>query len=367
MGRGRSHHVTPPRAPRILVIRPDHLGDLILAGPTGRALRSALPNAAIDWMVGPWGDETVRRAAAPNRVLTCRFPGFTRSPKSSLWGPYAELVKQAAGLRAHRYDIAIVARPDHWWGALLADVAGIPCRVGFDVPECQPFLTHALPPGRIGHAVDEGLVLARLAARLVDPAARVPNLDPAFSVEAADRDWAERRLAPIAHTASIVAVHPGSGGRVKNWLPDRWREVLARLVGETGCAVVLTGGQDERPMLSAVARGLEPTPLVVAAETGIGQLAAIFERCALVLGVDSGPLHLAAAVGARTLRLYGPTDPARFGPRADTESHAVIAATLPCQPCGNIVTPPCGATGTPACMRAISVAQIVEAVAAVPC
>jgi ADP-heptose:LPS heptosyltransferase len=85
----------------------------------------------------------------------------------------------------------------------------------------------------------------------------------------------------------------------------------------------------------------------------------------LVLGCDSGPLHLAAAVGARTVRIYGPTDPVEFGPWSPRGRHGhnrAIAASLACQPCRAVVNPPCGAARDPACMAAVS-AELVRAAA----
>ena len=350
----------PSSNPRLLLIRPDHVGDALLAAPTGVALRVALPTARIDWLVGPWAAEVIRRAPHADAILTCEFPGFTRRPKRSAREPYVELARQARLLRARRFDLALVLRPDHWWGALLAAAADIPHRLGYSVPECRPFLTRALPD-RPAHSVERGLDLARLAAGLVGSSAEVPSVEPTFAIEPAEREWVAARLreADVGDGSPLVALHPGSGADVKNWLPERWRAVAASIHWGAGAQLVLTGGEPEAPLLDAIAAGLEPPPkLVLAGRTGLGQLAALFERCALVLGGDSGPLHLAAAVGTPTVRLYGPTEVVRFGPRGKPTLHRVIQAALPCQPCGNIVAPPCGALSTPACLRVVPAERV---------
>jgi ADP-heptose:LPS heptosyltransferase len=351
-----------PGRPRLLLIRPDHLGDALLAAPAGLALRRALPDARIEWLVGPWSAEVVARATAADAILTCEFPGFTRRPKGSPWAPYAELVRQARRLRDRDYDAALVLRPDHWWGAMLAAAAGIRERLGYAVAECRPFLTAALPPAAI-HASEQSLGLARLAATRFGAEVAAGGDQPRFAIDAAERAWAAA-LAARASTrpgAPLVAIHPGSGAAVKNWLPERWRAVASEIAATTEAVLVLTGGAAEGPFLEEVARGLVPRPITLAGQTSLGQLAALFERCALVLGGDSGPLHLAAAVGSPTVRLYGPTDPAVFGPRGDPGRQRVLQAGLPCQPCGNIVAPPCGAQSTPACLRVIGVEQVTAA------
>src|SRR5207253_3147538 len=95
-----------------------------------------------------------------------------------------------------------------------------------------------------------------------------------------------------------------------------------------------------------------------------GTLAAVMAASRLVMGVDSGPLHLAAAVGAPTLRMYGPTDPLRFGPWGPPGQHVLVQAQLPCSPCGNLVAPPCGARREPPCMLSVRPEQVSAALAA---
>jgi heptosyltransferase-2/heptosyltransferase-3 len=393
----------PGSGPRIVLIRPDHLGDVLLASPAATVVQDALPDARIDWLVGPWSADVARRCGGPARVLTIDFPGFTRRPKRSPIEPYLVLVRAAARLRAGRYDAALVLRPDHWWGAMLAGMAGIPRRFGFAVAECRPFLTDALPVPR-GHVVRSNQVLARLAGlrlggRLADEAAIV---DPRFPVSAHDASWAERwersararavsstgpshaatasvagrsrhdapgpdepAAPPASHAGDradwpLIALHPGSGARIKNWPPERWVAVIGALREVDGARVVLTGGPGEGELVESIAARLDPRPETLVGETTRGQLAALFARCDLVLGGDSGPLHLAAAVGTPTVRLYGPTDVGEFGPWPPTGPHAALAASLPCQPCRTFVGPPCGATESPPCLRAIGVDQVVR-------
>ena len=361
-------HAGPPAEPlRILLIRPDHLGDVLLAGPARRRLATSLPAARIDWLVGPWAAEVVRRSGHAGAVLTCEFPGFTRRPKGVPWSPYATLLAEARRLRARRYDAAIVLRPDHWWGALLAAAASIPRRIGYAVPESVPFLTDTLPPPGAVHAVEANLALAQhaagaLGARLHDQAPGVLSraLAPSFAVSDEERAWAAgivREL--VLNGGPLVALHPGSGADVKNWLPDRWAAVAHDLKNRTGASVILTGGPAEAPLVERIAAGVTPSPPSLVGQTTLGQLAALFERCALVLGGDSGPLHLAAAVGTPTVRVYGPTSRAIFGAWGDPDRHVSLQASLPCQPCGNIAAPPCGATETPACLRVVGTATVV--------
>ena len=117
-----------PEPRRVLVIRPDHLGDLLFAAPALRLLRTWLPRAHITALVGPWSAEVVSRSPYVDQVQTYAFPWFDRVPKGSLLSPYRQLARKSAQLRVGRYDLAVVLRFDHWWGALLTALAGIPER-----------------------------------------------------------------------------------------------------------------------------------------------------------------------------------------------------------------------------------------------
>jgi hypothetical protein len=182
--------------PRILLIRPDHLGDVLLAGPAGRLLTTALPSARIDWLVGPLGGRGRPTLGPRRRRADVRLPRLHSPPKGSAWAPYATLLAEARRLRAREYDVALVLRPDHWWGGLLAATAGIPERIGYAAPECRPFLTHSLSPPDGVHAVEANLALAHQAARAywMHAARPAPHLRsgeyrPRFSVTAAERAW----------------------------------------------------------------------------------------------------------------------------------------------------------------------------------
>jgi ADP-heptose:LPS heptosyltransferase len=306
-------------------------------------------------------------------VLTLDFPGFTRQPKRSAVEPYGVLLHEAARLRNLAYDAALILRPDHWWGALLVSLAGVPRRFGFSVRECLPFLTDTLPIPT-GHVVQVNQSLAWLAALRLGgtvPDRHAPR-EPAYPVAPADAAWADSwlrehdALAPGIDggrdgAGTLVAIHAGTGAPVKNWLPDRWAEVARELQAQHGARVVLTGGPGERTLVEQIAARVEPRPATLVGETTLGQVAALFSRCGLVVGGDSGPLHLAAAVGTPTVRLYGPTDVREFGPWPPGSKQIALVAGLPCQPCRNLVAPPCGATETPACMQALTPATVLDA------
>ncbi len=404
----------PGAAPRsLLLIRPDHLGDVLFLTPALHALRSRLPETKITLLVGPWGQAAIAGNPDVDAVVICPFPSFERRGRRGgfpvvsascprkpgqriaetiAWmrensplqmTPYRLLFATARQLRAGGYDAAVVLRFDHWWGAWLAAAAGIPRRIGYDWPETRPFLTQAVPYRADRHEVIQNAgLLATLAAAPPAPRLRgewaAPQdwgdggpLGPTrFAVTQADREWVATWL--MAHGAdpaqSLVAIHPGAGAAVKQWPPAAWAEAANRLapalsvVEGTGldAAILLTGAAAERPLTAAIAAHLSVPALDATGQTTLGQLAALYERAALVLGSDCGPLHLAAAAGAPTVHLYGPVDPAKFGPWGDPARHAVLTTPWPCAPC-NRLDWPAEALPQHACMAAIAVEDVLRA------
>lgn len=359
----RYRRPSPPAAPphRILLIRPDHLGDLLFTTPALTMLRTAWPGAHLTALVGPWGEPVLAGHPALDDVQMCAFPGFTRQAKGDLLAPYRTLAAEASRLRAQRFDLAVILRFDHWWGAWLAAAAGIPQRVGYDIAEVEPFLTRRVPYVAGRHEVVQNLTLAWAAAGL--PAQDVVSPAPwplHFPVRAEDEAAAAALCPPDALAAPLVALHPGSGAGVKRWRAEAWAELAMRLSRDAGAQVVFTGSAVEAELIDPVLAALGPLPrrpVSLAGQTPLPVLAALYRRCALVIGPDSGPLHLAVAVGAPTVHLYGPVDVITFGPWGEPERHRVLTSTWACIPC-NRLDWPAAVWAQHGCVRDMTVEQV---------
>lgn len=343
---------------RILVIKPDHLGDVLMLTPTLAALRAALPQSHITLAIGPWSQAAVEGRKSFDLLHVLEFPGFTRRSKPSLLQPYALLLRTAVLLRASQYDVALIARDDHWWGALLALLAGIPRRIGYAAPDVVSLLTDALPYAPATHVARQALdLVAHLTGRAIP--GRPSMVAP---VTTADQRWAMNWLTAngCGRGERLVAIHPGAGGVAKLWVSARWAMVASEL-DLRGWRIVLTGGPSEHDLVRAIAAHLPTPPLLLVGEATLGQLAALYQRCRLVLGVDSGPMHLATAAGAHTITLFGPIDPHRFGPWGPTEPHHIVRSNLWCSPCGAVDACPRG-TRPAECMTTITVSHVLAAI-----
>jgi ADP-heptose:LPS heptosyltransferase len=243
------------------------------------------------------------------------------------------------------------------------------------VAECLPFLTDTLPTptGAHRHAVRTNQALARLAGSRLSRQPPVCGLvDPTFTILPAEQAWARAWISTHlpASSAPVIAIHPGAGAPIKQWLPESWAEVARAMRDRFDARIFLTGGPGEHDLVEQVAARLDPRPPDIVGATTLGQLAALFEACDLVLGCDSGPLHLAAAVSTMTVRLYGPTDDREFGPWSRDRhrwpiGHRSVGHGTACplwiQPCGYLADPPCGYAENPPCMREIVPAAVASA------
>jgi heptosyltransferase-2/heptosyltransferase-3 len=200
--------------------------------------------------------------------------------------------------------------------------------------------------------------------------ALVPNLEAAlgptrYLVSEADRAWAATRLEVWAQergdpATPRVAIHAGAGALVKQWSLENWAEVADALHSRAGAAIVLTGGPGEGWLTAGIAARMRGASLDLSGQTSFGQLAALYSRCDLVLGSDSGPLHLAVAAGAKTIHLYGPVPAAKFGPWGDPARNVVLNSPFLCAPCDRLDWSPAALRLHP-CVAAIRPQDVIHA------
>lgn len=363
------------QAPRILLLHPGPLGALVLTTPVLHALKTQIPDAHITMMVGPWAGEVVAHHPDIDHLLVYPFPSYRRiSPKGLR--SYIALIRLARQLKRGHYDLALNLHRNFWWGAVLIYLACIPRRVGYAVAPGTSFLTHSLP-----FQPHEHVTISRLAALSAGlqalgysplPEPYTPEHYP-LQVESAaeEEEWVTQRLRAegINEAASLVAIHPGTSVAVKQWRAEAWANcatALSNCWSGRGVHFLLTGTERELPLLQEIARGTSARTTILT-EATVGQLAALLRRCQLVQGVDSGPLHLAAAQRTPTLRIFGPTDPRRYRAWDCSERHVVVTSNYRCAgcqaiPCGRLHFQPREIASHP-CVQLVPEQQVLNAVA----
>jgi lipopolysaccharide heptosyltransferase II len=314
-----------PNRGTVLLIRPDHIGDTLLTMPAVQALKAAEPSLRLIGLTGSWSSEVMAAYPEIDMVLTIPFPGFTRQPKESYYSPYLMAWRLAHQVRMLKAETAIIMRPDHWWGALLTYIAGVPRRIGYDHPDVSPFLTDSIPyiPR---HAVLQNMKLVEGWTGPVEQG----KIQNRFPIVEQDRDYITQLLAAnqVPSDRPIVVIHAGAGTPIKQWTPEHWATVADRLTDRLDASVIFTGGDKEHSAIFQIMDRMKRPAISLVGDTNLPQLAALYERATVALGADSGPMHLAVASGTPTVHLYGPADPTEFGPFGDPTRQIVVTTNM---------------------------------------
>jgi lipopolysaccharide heptosyltransferase I len=312
---------------RILLIKPSSLGDVIHALPVLDGLRRRYPRAHIAWLVGRPFAPLIAGHPALDEIIE-----FDRSRFGRVWRSVsvtADFRRFTRGLRERRFDLAIDLQ-GLFRSGYLAWATRAPVRIGFAEARelAWLFYTHRIPRSqRDVHAVDRNCLVGdmlgfELGTRAID-----------LVVTEAERAEARVLLAEagLAPGEPFVAITPGARWETKRWFPERFADVIDQLAVNPGLRSVLLGGRDELAPSARIQELCRFSPVSLTGVTTLRQLVAVLAEAAVVLCHDSGPMHMASALGRPMVSLVGPTNPCRTGPyeRMDT----VMRVKLPCAPC----------------------------------
>jgi heptosyltransferase-2 len=306
------------------VIRLDRLGDVVLSLPVLDALRRAYPDAFLAMMVRAPCRELVDGHPALNELIVYEKDGTHHG--------LAATIRFARGLRRFQFDAALILHPSnrsHW----IPWLAGIPRRIGWN-RKCGWLLTDRLPHRKQEGAVHEAVYTLELLRPLgLEPG--VPRPRVSVSGAAVARVEEVLRGAGVGPSERLVAVHPSASCVSKRWLPERFAQVADRLSRERRTRICLIAGPEDVARAQAVARLMQEPALDLAGRLSVGELAALLRRCALLISNDSGPVHIAAAVGTPVVDIFGRNQaglsPARWGPLG--EGHIVLHKEVGCVTC----------------------------------
>ncbi len=346
----------------ILVIRLDLIGDLVLSMTAVRALKRTYPGAEIDLLALPASSKVVYNDPDLAKIITYD-PNVWRRPKALLqpknWREAYTLLRR---LRAGHYDIALSIYGN--WAGLLAVLSGAQRRVGFGRESYPGFMTDNVPGRHWSlndhkHEVDYCLELAQAAGATVTPADRVPHL----YVDPQARQQLEQLLLQegVQPAKPLIACHVSSNnGHSKRWPIPYWATLIDKLISELDAQVVLTGASNDLPLIELVTSRLREHAFNLAGKTSLPQLVALLQRADMVISGDSGPMHIAAAVGTPLIAIHGPTDPALSGPVSPRAT--ILRSAIWCSPCYNAKDTADCRFNTTQCMKNILPAQVFEVV-----
>ncbi len=315
-------------APRVLVVKLSSLGDIFHALPLVRQLRRNF-GARVDWVIQTEYAELAGCFPDVERVIAFPRRGFFRHA--------AAFLKE---LRQTQYDLVADVQ-GLLKSALIARMARAARRVGpsFSREGAHHFYDAvAGPRNRNRHAVDEVLDLARFLG--------LPSWPPEFSLAFPRR--------PVETPRPRVALAPCSRWSTKNWPASRFAEVGRALQAELGASIFLIGSDVDRPICESIAAGLARKATNLCGTTTLVELGSLLQEMDLLISVDSGPMHMAAALKVPVLAIFGATDPIRTGPYGAI--HRVLTADgLDCRPCRSRVC----ARNDLACLEQITAGHVI--------
>ncbi|MBN1102130.1 MAG: lipopolysaccharide heptosyltransferase II [Deltaproteobacteria bacterium] len=313
----------PSKIHRILVRMPNWVGDVVMSLPALEALRENFPGCALAVLAKPWVVPLLEGHPCVDEVVVFRKRGTY--PRDIV-----HLLKMASEIRSRRFDLAVLFQ-NAFEAALLARLAGIPRRVGYNTDGRGLLLSHAIPRKKevlMQHQVEYYLSILRgmnWAAESRDPRLYVKERESTavrsllHSRGIGDRDY-------------LLGLAPGAiYGPAKRWPPERFAAVGDMAANRWGAKVVVMGSKDEGTICEAVSVAMTSPVLNLCGRITLGEAMAVIGRCRTFVTNDSGLMHVAAALDVPLVAIFGSTDPVATGPR--NRRARVVRRPMPCSPC----------------------------------
>lgn len=331
---------------RILVRGVNWVGDTVLTYPTLEALKARFPDSRIALLVPNHLTDLWKTSPHVDEII----PFERRKGIHSI----SEDLRISRLLKRKRFDLALIL-PRSFRSAFQVCLAGIPVRVGYKNGGRSFLLTHGIP------RTEEVLRIHRIHyyQRLLQPVGMANEL-PFLHLHPGEenRKWAEEILKgmELLNGRPLIGINPGAAyGLAKCWHPDRFGELGRRLSERWKAVVLIFGRGEEREMALKILKDLGGRGVDFTGRTGLLQLAALLERCSLLVTNDTGTMHVATAVKTPVVAIFGPTDPMATGPWG--EGHVVVKKEIACSPCFKRICPL-----DHRCMKEITVDEVEEVV-----
>ena len=315
---------------RILIIKMSSVGDIVHSIPFLQSIKSALPDAEVDWLLEEEGAELIKGHKDLKKVIVFpkkRWKGMLTA------GNIKGILKESKGflkdLRSHRYDLVVDLQGLLKSGIMISIVRG-KRKVGFSWAREGSSLFINEGPYRISqeqHAIDRYLKALDYLGL-----ASGNGLPIQLPISHGDRKKIERYV-PKEYLRSkrLIAINPVARWKTKCWQKERFSMLSDRIFRELGYKVIFTGSEEDKKVISDIKRDMKTDALDLSGILSLKEAAYLYSRCSILISPDTGPMHIGAAVGCRVLALFGPTDPVRTGPYGD--GHLVIRAEVDCSPC----------------------------------
>jgi lipopolysaccharide heptosyltransferase II len=340
------------QAKRILCIRLDYLGDVVMSTPAIRALKQLLPDSHVTLLSSASGAEVARFIPDIDDTITYAAPWLKNSTPHHAKADLA-MIEQLARRRFDAAVIFTVYSQNPLPAAMLCYLAGIPLRLAHCRENPYQLLTHWVretePQDHIRHEVRRQLdLVASIDAHTSDERL-------SFRVPSADLAWTMHRLQALGIDVEQpwIVLHPGAAAPSRRYPPQHWAELARGLAARLRCPLVFTGSAAEVTLVEQIRAGI-PHAQSLAGQLNLGQLAALLSLAPLVICNNTGPAHIAAAVGTPIVELYALTNPQHTPWQVQSR---VLFHDVPCRYCYQSVCP----QGHHRCLTEVAPARVIDA------
>ncbi len=335
------------------------IGDLVIATPTLKALKTRFKDAYVGLLVISRSAQLIEGCPYIDDlfVLDIKYPNLINLfERKSFIKTYKTIKK----LHQQKFDMLInLQRTDSWGGsfkmAILFWLIGAKYRVGRDTDGRGFFFNFKIKESsqEYKHEVEANLDVARALGENIEEAKlEVPIFEE-------DRIFISNFLNrhDISDKDLLIGLNPGAFRPFRRWPEKRWAQLANRLIGKYSCKIIITGHKSEKKIMDEIANLIEKKSIIVAKNLSLKQLAALIERFNLFITNDTGPMHIAVATKTSLIALFGPGDIHKFSPYCNSDKSVVIRKEVNCRrPCHKFKC------GSQKCMKLITVEDVMKAV-----
>jgi len=319
---------------KILIVKTSAIGDVTHTLPALNAIRRMYPAALITWLIEEAAADIVMGHENVDRVLVAKRKSWIRDLKKIRWKiAIREIWAFIRALRDTQYDILI-----DFQGLLKSSIwiflAHAKRKIGFGKGMQHQegsyiFLNEHIPAINMDtHAVDRELYLLSKIGLNIPKEIR-------FAIPITDNDRIEIETLlykkKVPKTKKLISIHPIVGWPTRLWIASRFSELADRLIDTYNATIIFTGSVVDQKAIREIQEKMKYSSVMLAGETTLLTLAALYEKSRLIVTTDTGPMHIAAAINQPVVAIFGPTAPWRTGPY--TKKARVIRANLDCMPC----------------------------------
>lgn len=316
----------PVKTKKILVIRLDHIGDIVLSTPVFKCIKENCPQTLLSVLIAPWSLPIVQHNSYIDKLFVFRpFWFYGRETQKNCGKSLVSIIKR---LRMEKFDVGLDLRGS-LFHILLLKLIGVKFTIGYGIAGGGFFLDSELPYNPQLHEVLHDLETLRpLGVKIKEPELFIP-------VGEEEKLWANKFVKRIHKSCEkIIALHIGTGAPSRKWINERWARVADTLTGEFRAKILLLGGSNDVEDAISVISKMKSKPINLVARTSLAQMIALVKECNLLIGLESASVHIACAVGTPLVALYGGMrDSKKWRPWCE-EKCIVLQISIHCAPCG---------------------------------